>query len=175
MSRIPFRISFLLIAVLFFGFFIDAQFENINELERELQTTHITLSAIPEIESSTNTSSNDYVRIFVEEYPEFIFRIGNFRYEVCDNTILDDLKKGDKVEIKLKRNELESKLLKRRTPSFLTKYFHWNKVEVYQLKYENKEYLNLHQLKILLESNRSWRWGFLLLGLASIGLVFIKY
>ena len=170
-----FRISFLLISFLFFGIFINQQMKTFDQFEKELQTTQITLLANPIIESTIGSSGSNYIRIPVEEYPEFIFKISGNEYVACRKTILTDLKKGDKINIRLKRDDLELKLLKTDEPFFWTTHLHWNKIKIYQLEYENIEYLNFNQLEKIMESDRSLRWFFLLLGLLSFSLVIRKY
>lgn len=169
------RIFFLFATFLFLGIFIDKQFENIDNLESDLEKTRMTLSAKPKIESSGGSRSKDYIRIFTEKYPDFKFKISGDRFEACDNSILNELKKGDKVEVRLNRNILESKVLKSKEPSFLTKYFHWEQIRIYQLKHRNKEYIDLNRLKVLMNEDRFWNWIFLLFGLFSIYMVIRKY
>ncbi len=168
------RIFFLFATFLFLGIFIDKQFENIDNLEREIQTIQINLSEAPKIESSSRRSK-DYIRIFAEEYPEFKFKISGFRYKACNRSLLNELVKGDKVKIGVKSNDLETKIKKERSPSFGTRHFHWEQISVYQISHENKEYLNLNRVKKLMKNDRNWAWLFLLFGLFSIYMTIRKY
>lgn len=169
------RIFFFFVSLLFLGIFTNRQLENIDHLENDLQSTQITLLANPKIERGKGRNKNKHIRILTKEYPEFEFRIAGDQYDATNQSILRKLRKGEKIEIGVKKYILETKLLQSKEPSFWTKYFHWKKINIYQLNHNNKNYISLIRIKMLRNSEKFWSWIFLIMGLFSVFLIFGNY
>lgn len=164
------RVFFFCTTAMFLGLFINTQYPGSQKLEK----IPISLDK-PLYETSEGGNSADYIEIIAKEYPDIRFKISGSRYEAFDDSALSRIIEGDTIEISIAATDLHSKLLKDQEPSFKTKHFSWDKIDVYQLAYRKYTYINQNILKRKLESDKKWSWIFLLFGLLSLYLVFMKY
>ncbi|MGH1438333.1 MAG: hypothetical protein ACRBG0_28135 [Lewinella sp.] len=175
LKTLPLRFFMLIVGVLLLGLFLNMQFEEIDNLEEDLQYTETTLASTPAIESSTGKGNKHYIPIYTVEHPEFEFKINGFRYNACNTNLTNELQAGDKIRLGLKREDFRSKIGNLAPPSFQTKHFHWDMIRVYQLSHEGKEYINLDQAKRLMKNNQKWSWVLLVMGVFALSVAVISW
>ncbi|WP_020535649.1 hypothetical protein [Lewinella cohaerens] len=175
LKNLPFQIILFTGAIFFLGFFIKTQFDEIDDLEKDLHYTEMTLASTPVVESSSGKGNKHYIPIHTVEYPEFEFKINGFRYQACNTNLTDELQAGDKVRLGLKQEDFRSKIGNLAPPSFQTKHFHWDMIWVYQLSHEGREYINLDQAKRLMNKNQKWSWVLLVMGLFALSVAVVPW
>lgn len=107
-------------------------------------TMQITLTAPPEFEFRGKDRDYGDVVLANAEYPDFEFTLANRRKHKSEfQSILDDLKEGFVVEVKLKKSDYEMKLAKTVEPDFFTKYFSYHHITLYGLEYNKQQYVNV--------------------------------
>lgn len=103
----------------------------------------VSLSVPPEFEFRGKDRNYGDVVITTTEYPDFEFTLANKHLPKSDfNPILDELKEGFVVDLRLEKSAYEMKLAKTLEPDFMTKYFSYHQITVYGLWYQQRQYLN---------------------------------
>ena len=173
---IPRRIFFLGLAFFLFNSFFQAHQTSFMALPEQTQAMVLTLNAQPELHSKNlkNSRKAHHFTMQFQEYPDFEFIIPASSFDYSNYKMIERLQKGHFLIVGVAEDIAQSKLLKTQAPNFWTRHWHWDQIEILQLKFNDKTWLYASDVAFSKEDRREDRWVFLGFGILCLGLVFIK-
>lgn len=138
--------------------------------------TSLSGTIISPVKVSSGSKTNKYIRINIKEYPEFNFDINGVAYAVTDvNSLINNVKKGDKIYVSILTKEYQSKLTKQKELSFWDKVNDYKFIQVYGIEDSSYTYLSTYDYNMESKTdNKIGIWTLSLLGVFLCGLGFYQ-
>jgi hypothetical protein len=104
------------------------------------------------------------VPIELKEYPSFIFLVGSINYGALSGNFTSDVAKGDTIYLDILTYDYEAKIRKIKDLSLSEKVTNYRFIEPFSIRVKGKTYLNLEDVNVQIEGNRSLGFLFFLIG-----------
>jgi hypothetical protein len=138
---VTFLICFL---CLLFNMFLHRN-ETLNYNELSQISGHVT----NKIEVSKTARGSRSIHIFLDNYPEFNFGMSGSAYSALEESkLLENVKIGNELTLKIKTDDYEKKITKRKELGFFDKYSDYRHIGVYELSDNKYTYLHLDDYNI---------------------------
>jgi hypothetical protein len=156
-EKIKFSIILILLGVLFI--YAASQFYKDNSLTKnDVYIIKGTLSEDIELKRSKKSRSLVFK---LENLSDFEFKIGSLALnETYYEDLMNDFKKGDEIYLTIEKDQYQKKINKKVQMSFLDKYFHYEKIDVVEVKNKSFKYLSLSDFNKTNRKNDYWGIGF---------------
>lgn len=123
----------------------------------------VLISDVKVKESGKRSSKHYWIELKLKSYPDLIFDIDNLSYKATNvGGLLTDVKKNDTLELFIAHDDYQKKITKEKPFNFWDKHFYSSEIDVYELRFKNRQYLELRKYN-LAKNNVS---SFFLIGIA---------
>ena len=145
------KIIIVCIAVFFicFLFLLFNMFLHRNDAINYNELSQISGHVTNKIEVSKTARGSRSIHIRLDNYPEFSFGISGVACDATDDEkLIENVKIGDELTLKINTDEYEKKITKRKELGFFDKYSDYIHIGVYELRDNNYTYLSLDNYNI---------------------------
>lgn len=162
--------TFGLIMLLFFGniFIKDNQIN-----EESLIGIEGTIINEPALELTGKRRNKRLLELKIAEYPNFRFKLGEGVIRTVNiESLLLDIKKGDKINMKLKKDQFEKKLSRQKEMTYWDRSFNYRIINLYGVETSEAKYYNL---KLLNSNSKKDNSPLSMLIIFGLSFIFIGY
>lgn len=112
------------------------------------------------IDNYGGRSSSFGIDIFLKEYRNITFTVGNSGYHAADINLMKGFSVGTSVSLLVSKRERDLKISRSLRPKFSEKYSRWNEIEFYDLKFDDRSIFSFEEFRKNFESlknnNKNW-------------------
>ena len=149
------------------------QDEQGNKSIEEFNTESIEGVIVSDVRIKRNSRGGRRLEIRLEPFPSFLFKLKSTELKALkEMEFINDVRKGNQIELKIRKDVYEKKILKFKALSFKDKHFNYHSIRIYGISQSGKNYLPMDELNEVRANfhTKGNYYGFMALAFFGIGL-----
>lgn len=174
-NRLKSGLGFFTFGFLYFCFAFNAMVLKKGEMIQSSQLSAVEGTIMDEIEIIKSGKRRTIYSIDIElqEYPKFVFSLGNIQYRSTDvGELISNVHKGDKVSIYILKDQYHKKITNEIPMTFWDKTIAYRTIYIYGISDSSRNYFSLEDYNLEKEADRTSRVNYFIF---TFGLLFMVY